>query len=226
MPRTCPLLDVRAKCACEERYEAVQQALAENRAELKRQQTAARQETKKAMAVWKLSTFVLNVVLILFSLSQSTCPCPVAFLCQHGQAKGWPAKEEEDLVIIVQQAFMQIDLDAYVNLTDSDNSSNPTAMQVAIRFRSSYSTQGWVKGLNQGKGIAPPSALVGAKLAEFQSQYPMHFGYRNMSLPWQSNYRVVVHRWRRSFGNRYGRIRRRDVISSREMQDKVGPLLA
>ena len=225
MPRTCPLLEEKARRACEDRCEEVQRALAKNRTDAKEKKAAARQEARKAMAVWKLSRFVMDVVLILFSLSECTCPCPVEFLGQHGHKKVWPLKADTELVSIVQEAFLQIEVDAYVSLTNMDNSSNPTAMQVALRFRSMYTMHGWVKNLNQGKGIAPPSALVGAKLEELQSKYPAHFRYRNLTVPWQSNYRVAVHRWRRCFGNRYGRIRRRDAMTAETMQTKVWLLI-
>ena len=226
MPRLCPLLDERARAASEDQYEAVQRALAQNRAELKRQRDRARQERKKELTIWKLSHFVSNVVLILFGLSQCTCDCPVAFLQQHVRRKGWPAKEDEELAEVIQNTFLDIDVDVYVRLTDPFNSSDKQAMKAAVRFRSMFAAHAWVKGLNQGKGIAPPSALVGTKLEELQARYPAQFSHRNLNVPWQSNYRVVVHRWRRLFGNRYGRIRRRDNMSAEEMQRKATQSIA
>ena len=225
MPRSCPLLDEGARARCQEVYEAVSIRLVETRAALKRERAIVRKAQQKAMAAWRLSLFMANVVLILFALSQNTCECAVAFLKQHGEKKGWPSRLDEDLVTIVNDTFLAIDLDAFVGLTDAGSSSNQQAMKVAVRFRSLYATQCWVKGLNQGKGIAPPSSLVSGKIEELQRQYPAFFAYRNLNLPFQSNYRVMVHRWRRSFGNRYGSIRRRDALSEEEMQAKASALV-
>ena len=110
---------------------------------------------------------------------------------------------------------------AYVELTDASNSSEPQAMKVAVRSRSCYGAYVWAKGLNKGKGIALPSSLVGAKIEELQSMHPSPFAYVNLNLSWQSDYRVVVHRWRRSFDIRYGSIRKRDALSEQEMQAKA-----
>ena len=116
-------------------------------------------------------------------------------------------------------------MDVYVRLTDPFNSSDKQAMKAAVRFRSMFAAHAWVKGLNQSKGIASPSALVGTKLEELQARYPAQFSHRNLNASWQSNYRVVLHRWRRVFGNRYGRTRRRDNMSAEEMQRKAVALI-
>ena len=221
MPRPSPVLDEGARASLQEDRTAVTSLLLNSRAALKRERERVRYHEQKSMAVWRLSVFLSNVVMILFALSQNTCECPVAFLKQHGEKKQWPAKLDEELATIVQDAFLAMDLDVYIGLIDSANSSDHYAMKVAVRFRSWYGAHCWVKGLNQGKGIAPPSSLVSAKVEEMQSQYPALFAYRNLNVPYQSNYRVMVHRWRRTFSNRYGSIRRRDRLSKEEMQAKV-----
>ena len=226
MPRPCPLLDEGARARNEQACEAVQLRLAETRAALKRERERVRRQEHKARAAWQLSRFVANVALILFALSQCSCDCPVAFLAQHGAKQGWPVKSDEDLASLVHDLFLAMEVSAYIELTDASNSSEPSAMKVAVRFRACYAAYAWVKGLNKGKGVAPPSSLVGAKIEEMQSMYPSPFAYANLTLPWRSNYRVVVHRWRRSFNSRYGSIRRRDVLSEEEMQTKALALLS
>ena len=222
MPRQCPLLAEGALAFSEEACSKVERSLQGVRAALKREQDRERREQKKIRGAWKLTEFFTKVVLILFALSSGSCECPVAFLKQHGVSRHWPAQKDEELTSLVYNTFLEVEVDAYVDLTDASNSSCPQAMKVAVRFRSLYAAQCWVKGLNKGKGIAPPSALVAAKIEEAQRKYPANFAYVNLELLCASNYRVLVHRWRRTFQNRYGSIRRRDALTTEEMQSRAG----
>ena len=225
MPRRSADANARGVKTCNEKLAEIDEQLRKNKAKAEDIQSLRRIQQRKLRSVWKLSQFCINVVLILFHLGNATVIYNVPYLRSLETKKRWPTKTDEELAELAYNYFLAVDVEAYVTLTDIATSSDNAAMQHALRFKCEFDALQWCQGLNQGKGIAPPSIMILERFQDAQRLHAGHVLYANMHTPWSSNGRVIVHRWRSKHGGRYGQIRARKFLTEEEMRGKAFALI-
>ena len=111
-----------------ERKRKVEAELSGVRKQAKRAKEKAKAVTAAASRAWRLSESVLNTILIACVLADGAVDPSVVYLRQRGLQFGWPAKTDDELAAMVDDALLAADPDLVVALTDADFTPDKKAL--------------------------------------------------------------------------------------------------
>ena len=220
MPRRTPNLDDDHIHFLQENVKAATSALHCLKKEI-RTTTKSVQRQRKAGEPWVLTGFLLRVVLILYYLAGYQCFLAVPYLHRAGRRKKWQDPPDEFLEELVEKTFMETGNEIFIELYDQERTPDPGALKEALSFQSEHAAMMWCMDMNQTKGLAPSSASVRDRLDGANLLLPEHLQKTIPQETWLSTPRVFVHRWRRFWNGRFGRLRIVPDIEFEELQNKV-----
>ena len=205
------------------------QALADRKAQLDSELAVARRELRQERQrqkdanrrVWKLTGWLNDVVVILYDLAGHVATPAQMYLAKAARSRNWPAKTEDELKSIVEDAFLAVDMERCAGLVDFASPTNVTALRVAVKFHEEWRLAEWVRRLNCVQGVAPSTERVLARYEEGRGRLPDAVRPGFVGAAAATKARVWALRWRRRWGARHGAIRAREDIPVQEMRDKV-----
>ena len=194
------------------------------KAQLKKAKGAAKELRERAERAWRLSTFMLHVVLIAYALCEYKAPAAIKFLTNTGRKRRWPEKPESELQQLVEDAFLECDLDEFANLSSKDSPTDPEAFAAAARYSEEWAMAFFVEDQNARLGLAPSTEFLLDRWRQRRLMYPEASRPLDPGLVVESKARKWAQRWRIRWGARHGRIRVRDELPVEEARAKASHL--
>ena len=172
--------------------------------------------------MWQLTDWQSKVLLIIYVVAGYQVAPAATFLTMQARKRKWIARPDEEVQQVVENVFLQAEVDWVASLTDQSNPLDVACMEVAISFLHEFEVAGWVSKVNQQQGVAPPTDMV---LQEFESRrlrYPEHLRPRHVGVVSEVRARVWARKWRQRWGARHACIRiRGEDMEAAEMKEKV-----
>ena len=206
-----------------ERLLAERAAMKRQEAKLKAQLKKAKEVVKREERAWRLSTFMLHVVLIAYALCDYKAPAAMKFLTMTGRKRRWPEKPESELEELVEDVFMQCDTNELAGLADKDSSTDPTAFAVAVPYIEEWNMAAFVEDQNVRFGLAPSTESLLDRWRRRRAMYPEAFRPLDPGFVAEAKARKWAHRFRARWGAWHGSIRVRDELPLEETRTKAGP---
>jgi hypothetical protein len=204
----------------QKRKAELDEAIAENRQQRKKAKQQLKDQKKAGAKVWKLSETLLRSVLIVYMLcGYRSEPC-VVFLIQNGRRRHWPEKSAEDLLQLVEDAFMAAEVDELHALADTEQPLDVDAMGAAQGYVQQWRLAEWARSLN-AIGIAPSTENCLQRLEQWRLQVPAAVRPRAVGSAAEPKARMWASGWRNRFQGRHGRLRVRDDVPVPELRTKV-----
>jgi hypothetical protein len=189
---------------------------------------AARRELRRGVAAervsaraWQLGPSLTNEAVLTYALAGCSAEPAVRFLVATGRQRHWPERAEDDLRTLVEDLYLQIDLEDLVSLMDTESPLDAAAMRAAQRRVLEWRLFTWTQGLNYDKGVAPCTAALLDRLEECRSSLPGVARPISRGGVTESRARRWATRWRRFWGGRHGRLRLREPITAATMRSKA-----
>ena len=204
------------------RKQELDTALAQVRREERRAKQRDKDAQKSQRTAWKMSTNLLHTVLIIYALAGYTAEPAVKYLVNSGRKRHWPEKSEEEVAAMVEDCFLQVDVDDLACLTDKADPSDATAMKAALKYVEEWRLVVWARGLNSEQGVAPSTDSVLRRLENNRLSLPEAVRPDAVGTSAQSKARVWAQKWRLRWGARHRKIRLREDIPLPEMRSKAG----
>ena len=178
-------------------------------------------ERARASRVWKLTERLQRIALIAYVLADYTPEPAVVFLRNAGGARGWPDASDDELAFMVEQLFLEADVDEVAALSDESDPLDYHAVRVAARYAREWRLVVWGRRLNEDCGIAPSVRMLVDKAFELGvssssgvSPKPIGRAVGSAAKAWARKFRI---RW----GARYGSVKAQEVVPVEEMRTKV-----
>ena len=204
------------------RKRALDEALAANRAELKRARRGARDSTRAAARMWQLSDSTRRIALIAYVLADYHVEPAVRFLVASGRERHWPGKLEEELATMVEDHFLEVGETELAAITDMEGPADGKAMKAALSYVEQWRLAEWATRLNTDKGVAPSTEALLQQLEVQRLALPELVRPDARGSVVEPRARVWASSFRRRWGGRYGRIRVREHVPLEEMMAKAG----
>ena len=200
---------------------AAEAAAADAKRRLRNARGQARKDGNKRQRQWTLSEELKRVALILFERAGYDASAAAVFLRGVAAKRKWEMRTEVDVRRLVDDLFMEVDLDHLALLCDVANPSDVVAMRTAVRFWEQWALAAWVKEVNQRQGVAPSTEMVLDRLERQRLDLPEAVRPAGKGDVAMAKARAWACKWRRRWGFRYGTIRTREDIPAQEMREKA-----
>ena len=204
---------------------ALDSALAATKKVLRATQKSEQAAKKRSDAHWKLSEFLKRVALILLVTAEHDPAAAATFLAQQAARRRWGPKPEAEVRRLVEDLFMEPDLEDLAGLCDAANSSHPDCMRAAMGFWQEWSLSVWVEGANVRQGVAPSTAAVLDQHERQRQAIPAEARPLARGVVAQSRAKSWASRWRKRFGLRHGSVPACDIPPVQEMREKAWRLV-
>ena len=116
-----------------------QVAEAQRDVQCKRQRVKDEQKTKQKQ--WVLSSFVVNVLLILYFLADYQSHVAVVYAEKMAMKKKWEHREDEEIADLIYNLFLNADMQHFVLITcinDDTPMQVRRASEIALKFKAEY----------------------------------------------------------------------------------------
>ena len=196
-------------------------ALVANHADAKRLRRAMKRTEEAAARAWNLNEFedVRRVVLIIYTLADF-CVLPAAvYLAGAGGRRHWPRRADADIATLIEQCFLEADLEDVAALSDIDDPRDVVSMRTAVACVEQWRSATWCRAQNERRGVAPDTAAVMVEYERARANLPADIR-PNVWLG-QVGARKRATRWRQRWGGRLGVLRPRDILPVHEMLEKA-----
>ena len=169
---------------------------------------------------WKLVGALLNIVLIIYTLADCEAVPAITFLQKRRLQFHWPARSDDDVRVIVEEAYLAADVDELVALTYASAPSDIGAFRIAVRIVEGWRIAQWTQEQNL-RGDAPSTRLVLGRFAMRRLAFPPAVRPETMGHAGESAARKRVARWRRLWGGRIATVPVREEIPVMELRSKA-----
>ena len=157
----------------------------------------------------------------IYALADYTAEPAVRFLMDAAKRRKWPPKAEEDLSRLVEEHFLKTDPEALAAWSDVNAPSDAATVKVALKYVEQWRLVAWTRNLNYDSGVAPSTESVLLRLEAARAQLPEELRPAGQGTSADAKARMWAYRWRRRWGARFMKIRARDDVPLKEMQEKA-----
>ena len=200
---------------------ATSQNLSLARARVRAERKKQGREDKKNESAWRLSEWQRHVLLIIYALAGFTATPAMKFLASDALRRKWPAKSEEELQVLVEGVFLDVN-DAELNdLCYLPEPRDPAAAKEAVRWSEEWRVAKWIQVLND-RGVAPPTASVLERFEQQRQAVPEGVRPDARGSAAETRGRMYARRFRARWGAKHQRIRPREDLTPEEMRQKAG----
>ena len=196
-------------------------SLAATRKEIKGEQQKAQDKARSVKKQWEVTPYLKKVTMIIYMLAGFQAPPAAKYLHITGCRRRWPIKSDEELERLVEDLFLEVDVDMLAHTSDLQAPEDPAAAKEVLKYVEQWRALEHVKDLNQRIGIAPSTELVLQKLEESRLKIPEPSRPSSLGVSAEGKARMWARRWRQRWGARHGRLRLRDKVPLAEMQSKA-----
>jgi hypothetical protein len=188
---------------------------------LKAQLQQAKKVQEQSERAWKLSAFMIHVVLISYALCEYKAPAAVKYLTVTGRKRKWPERTESELKEMVERLFVECDVDKLADLTSKASPAEPDAFAVAARLSEEWAMATFVEDCNLRLGLAPSTDSLLHRWRQQSASYPEAVRPRDIGVVSEARARKWAQRWRERWNAWYGGIRIRDEVPVEEARAKA-----
>ena len=192
--------------------------------DLKRAKDKAREARRKEQRAGVLSAVERNTVLIVYTLTDYTGTPAARYLWTCGRKHRWPEKTWQELEVLAEDTFLEVDPDELAALGDMEEPSDVEAMKAALVFVEDWKLAKWTADMNRNHGVAPSTESVLQKFEEQRVALPEAVRPPSRGSAANSRDRVWVAGWRIRWGGQHARIRVREDIPTEELRSKVAQM--
>ena len=178
-------------------------------------------EDKRNERAWRLSEWQRHVLLIIYTLAGYNAPPASKFLASEALRRKWPPKSDEELQVIVEDAFLEVPEAKLADLCYLPEPLDPAAAKEAVRWAEEWRLAKWIEGFND-RGAAPPTGSVLERLEQQRRALPEGVRPNPRGTVAETRARMYALRFRNRWGARHQRIRPREDMEPAEMRQKVG----
>ena len=200
------------------------QQLLETEAALKSSLAAKKREIKalqkRLRSQWRFSEQLQRAALVLFGKGNGSAAA-AAFLAKEAEKRQWPEKAEAELRKMVEEWFLEIDIDVFNDLCDPASPSDPVAMRLAMKFWQEWSVASYIEEANFDKGVAPSTAAVLDRCEQLRLDVPEEARPAAKGVVAQGKARAWAFRFRKRWGFSHGAIPTKDDMPAQERWAKV-----
>ena len=196
-------------------------AVAETRQALQQQRQRERDVRRAQDNVWAMTDTITRPMLTIYALADYTAEPAVRFLMDAAKRRKWPPKAEEDLSRLVEEHFLKTDPEALAAWSDVNAPSDAATVKVALKYVEQWRLVAWTRNLNYDSGVAPSTESVLLRLEAARAQLPEELRPAGQGTSADAKARMWAYRWRRRWGARFMKIRARDDVPLKEMQEKA-----
>ena len=176
---------------------------------------------KRHRSQWRFSKPSQRVALILYDKDQHDPAAAAAFLKKEAEKRQWPSKPELEVRKLVQDWFLEVDLNEFTDLCDAANPKDPGAMRSAMAFWQEWSLAAWVEEANYSKGVAPSTAAVLDHSEQLRADVPEAVRPAARGVAAQGKARAWAFRFRQRWGLSHGAIPAQDDMPATELNQKA-----
>ena len=187
--------------------------------DLKRARAKAASKGAAQAREWRLTEEMLEIVLICFSLAGGVADAAVVYLTLEAQRHRWAPKTDNELVLIVADAFLGADRAHIASLCDFDNPYDSGALKRGVALVEEWHSQAWALGQNK-KGVAVCSASVLDHFEERRAMLPDSLKPPAWGTVAPAVARKRLSRWRKRWGGRIAKLRPQDIMPVDELRSK------
>ena len=191
------------------------------RAAEKRERQKQKNAKKKQAAAWQASTTLVHTLLIKYALSGYVAEPAVKYMANYARRRRWPERDEQVLAEMVEQYFLDVDVDELTALADTADPQDAAAMREAMPYVEQWRLCVWATRLNEQHGVAPSTDSVLMRLEANRMQLPEEVRPRAVGCVADGRARKWALGWRRRWGGRHGKIRVREDVPVAELREKV-----
>lgn len=197
------------------------EALAGVRRELRRASAKAVAAAKAAARAWVLTPHMAKSSLLMYALADCSPAPAVKYLASCGRQRHWPGKAEDELRQLVEDLYLQVDVEDLVSMMDAVAPSDPDAMRTAQQYVLEWRLFTWVQSQNYVKGVAPSTSVVLDRLEATRVALPVASRPPSRGVVAQASARACARRWRRRWGGHIGKLKIQEPITLAEAKSKA-----
>ena len=124
---------------------ALQETMGARRRQIKAAAQKQRTDEKKAARAWQLTLGMTRVVIIAYVLAGHTAVPAARYLTVRARKRQWPPRSEEELQVMVEDAYLAAPIAEINSLCDLNNPLDPTAMKTAARWSEEWRLAQWAR---------------------------------------------------------------------------------
>lgn len=191
----------------------------------RRRLASQRQRRMQAAAnrQWKLPPDVVDTALVIYCGAEYDVRPTCNFLQRVARKRRWQVLPEEALTAVVEQLFLQVDLDRLVLLLSGTCQSDARAHATARKWISEWKLVCWIEHVNS-RGVAPSTCQLLQKAKSFGCCLPSGPREWLKGRP-GPRVRVWAARFRSRWNGRIGKVRGIEKLPTSETHSKVSMLL-
>ena len=203
--------------------EGLHSSLAATKQEIKQEKQKRKDQARSAKQKWQLTDWLKKVAMIIYMLAAFRAAPAIKFLELTARKRRWPQKSTEELQQLVEDLFMEVDVEWLAHASDLDEPEDPAATKEAIKHVEEWKLFEHVKDLNERLGLAPSTEQVLQKLEQNRLRIPPPLQPVPRGATAEVKARMWARRWRSRWGARHGSLGLVDDISLAEKQAKAVP---
>jgi hypothetical protein len=177
------------------------------RRELKHDMRKMKDQDRAATNKWVLRGPLLNTVLMIYSLADCTAAPASMYLMIAARKRQWPEKEEEEVRRLVEQCFVDAQIEELTALLDADTTADKVGLKKAVEFVEQWRLRVVVSGFNYKQGVAVSTDAVLKRYETNVAELPEDVRPPLRGTSDQPAARMWTKRWRARWGGKYGKIK-------------------
>lgn len=189
--------------------------LAEIRLLLRRERQKLASASRVAARAWQLPVGVRHASLVAYVLAGYRSEPAVVYLQAIGRERHWPAKADGEVAALIEDLFLECEVERLAALTDAEVPEDAAAYAIASKYVKEWQAVEWVRSMNAEKGVAPSTASL---LTRVKKGPPRLRGHTSS---WSGSARSWACRWRRRWQGFYKKLRVREDVSLDETRSKA-----
>ena len=170
---------------------------------------------------WVLPRDILSAALVVYERCSWVAEPSVAFLHGVARRKRWPPRSDEDVEMLLEQAFLDFDIDELGQLQSLHDALDPTLKRRVHRHVNEWQVVLWGRGLNSDHGVAPSTASLLHKAREVPGVVPVSATGTTITGRPDNKARAWAGRFRKKWRARIGKVRLDSSVNPTERQAKV-----
>ena len=195
--------------------------LKDTKKQIKQEQQQNTGEARSTARMWQMTPRLTKVALTIYMIAQYRADPAIKFLHIASQKRRWPSKTDEELQRMVEDLFLQADVDEVSRMCDLEEPDDLSATAEALKYVEEWRAIEYVKDLNSRLGVAPSTEDILLKVEENRLQIPGRCRPGSKGTAAEVKARIWAKRFRARWGGRYGKLRIADDMGLAEMQQKV-----
>ena len=129
--------------------------------ELRSQRERVRRQVTSIKNVWNLPEHVRLAALWIYENCDWCSEPSVLFLHSYAKRRQWPYMNAESVARLVENMFLDIDMNELLNLTDRFHAAGcPLVVRDAYKYSREWKVVAWIRSQNGHHGVAPTTAQL------------------------------------------------------------------